>query len=91
MSESDNKRARQAGPAAGALWIILGVLGAAIGFSIRGKLNEVEVIGFGNIPDQLQELGMWALGGAFIGAVIGFCFGRARALHHCRKAANDRH
>jgi hypothetical protein len=37
--------------------------GGVAGFAVRGSLNSREVIGFGNIPDQLMKLVVWSLPG----------------------------
>ena len=69
MAKSNSKWSR-VGCIAGA------IVGGVGGFIIRGKMNEVEVIGFGNIPDQLAKVACWSLAGAAILAFIGWILGR---------------
>jgi hypothetical protein len=46
------------------------VWGGLIGFIVRGRMNEAEVIGFGNIPEQIGKLILWSVLGAAIGGLI---------------------
>jgi hypothetical protein len=62
----------------------LGLVGAALGgiggFVVRGYLNSGEVIGFGNSPDQIAKLCMWAVAGAALGAGAGVVVARGSAV-----------
>jgi hypothetical protein len=67
-------------------WAVLGgglgaVVGGVGGFQLNAKLNEGQVIGFGNIPEELLALLLWTLAGAALlaaaGALAGYFVGRA--------------
>ena len=76
MNKAESERTPKNSSVRRFVWTMIGAgLGGAAGFYMRGKINESETIGLGNIFEQLLKLAVWTLGGIILGAAIGYWFG----------------
>jgi hypothetical protein len=76
MNKTENERKPDRTGLRRLVWTMIGAgSGGAAGFYIRGKMNESETIGLGNIFEQLVKVAVWTLVGAILGAPIGYWFG----------------
>jgi hypothetical protein len=81
MSEDSRQNSPSVSPIVVGLGLLGAVIGGVFGFWIRGLLNEREVIGYANIPDQLLKVLIWAAMGVALGAAVGSVLGWA--INHC--------